>query len=100
MIQTGLDELERRWRHIFATLSAGGEIAPALRLRAEGFMEALVLLGLATPEDLQARMAFCYSSEFGESLEQDWGEAWSELFPFPQIPGFGQRAPVFPSTRD
>jgi hypothetical protein len=98
--QAGLSELDRRWHYIFSTLFSGGEIAPAPRLRAEGMMETLVILGVASPDELQARMAACYKAEFGESLEQTWGEAWQRLFPFPQIPGFGQRAPVFPSTHD
>ena len=98
--QLGKLELQRRWRHIFGTLAAGGEVAPSLRLRAEGMMETLVLLGLATAQELQQSMGECYQTEFSESLEQAWGDRWNELFPFPQIPGFGQRAPVHPSTPD
>jgi hypothetical protein len=92
--------LEERWRRIFATLQEGGEVPPAVRLRTEGMMEAAVLLGLATPEELQRSMAACYDEAFPEPLERAWGESWKELFPFPQIPGFGVRAPVYPSTRD
>jgi hypothetical protein len=98
--QAGTLELERRWQQLFGTLASGGEVAPSLRLRAEGMMEALVLLGHATPRELQQSMAACYQAAFNESLEQAWGERWSDLFPFPQIPGFGQRAPVYPSTSD
>jgi hypothetical protein len=98
--QVGLRELERRWRHIFATLHAGGEVSPGMRLRTEGMMEMLVLLGLSSSQELQLAMAACYGEEFGTSLEQAWGLQWRELFPFPQIPGFGQRAPVYPSTHD
>ena len=61
-------------------------------------MEALVLLGVASSEELQSAMAKCYLQEYGVSLLQQWGEDWNEMFPFPQIPGFGQRAPVYPST--
>ena len=74
-------ELERRWHGIFSTLQGGGEVPPARRLRCEGLMDAL-----------ERRYEECY----GEPLRNDW----RELFPFPQIPGFGQRAPVYPSTRD
>ena len=91
-------ELERRWRHIFNTLHGGGEIPPSLRLRTEGMMEACCLLGVATEQTLSAAMAECYLSAFGESLAQRWGEDWTSLFPFPQLPAFGQRAPVYPST--
>jgi hypothetical protein len=98
--QVGHRELERRWRHIFATLNAGGEVAPAVRLRAEGMMETLVLLDLSSAQELQGAMAECYREEFGVTLETAWGRQWQELFPFPQIPGYGQRAPVYPSTPD
>lgn len=89
-------ELERRWVGIFSTLEDGGEVPPSRRLRAEGLMEAVVLLGVASPEDLQNALERCYEHCCGEPLRSDW----RELFPFPQIPGFGQRAPVYPSTRD
>jgi hypothetical protein len=89
-------ELEGRWRHIFSTLHGGGEIPPGQRLRAEGFMEAVVLLELSTEAAVQDALEHCYRDIFGEPLRRDW----RELFPFPQIPGFGQRAPVYPSTPD
>jgi hypothetical protein len=59
-------------------------------------MEALVLLGLASESAVQDALEQCYRETFGEALRRDW----RELFPFPQIPGFGQRAPVVPSTPD
>ena len=98
--QVARQELEQRWRRIFATLHTGGEVPPTLRLRAEGMMETLVLLNLASEQELQQRMAACHRAELGESLEQGWGERWQDMFPFPQIPGFGLRAPVYPSTRE
>jgi len=91
-----LEELNRRWTIIFSTLAGGGEVAPSLRLRTEGMMESLVLLDLATDVELQQAMEACYRDCYGESLPADW----RELFPFPQVPGFGQRAPVYPSTSD
>ena len=91
-----LAELERRWRAIFTALEAGGEVPPSQRLRTEGMMEALVLLDLVSTEELQSRLADCYLACYGEALPEDW----IELFPFPQVPGFGRRAPVYPSTSD
>ena len=91
-----LEELENRWRLIFSRLVEGGEVPPTLRLRAEGLMEALVLLELATEEELQFAMAACYADYYSAPLPVDW----RELFPFPQIPGHGLRAPVYPSTRE
>jgi hypothetical protein len=91
-----LEELDNRWRLIFSRLSDGGEVPPSLRLRAEGLMEALVLLELATVDELQSAMATCYADYYSDPLPVDW----RELFPFPQIPGHGRRAPVYPSTRE
>lgn len=91
-----LADLDRRWRRIFEALRAGGEVSPSLRLRTEGVMEAVVALGLASEAELQEALESCYRECSGEALPRDW----RELFPFPQIPGFGQRAPVYPSTCD
>lgn len=95
-----LAELEARWKAIYGRLAAGEDVPPSLRLRAEGLMEAAVLEGQATPEQLQLDMARQYRDVLGGDLEQDWGEDWTEFFPFPQVPGFGKRAPVWPTTRD
>ena len=91
-----LAQLESRWREMFSALEGGGEVPPGRRLRTEGYMEALVELGLADQSSLQDAMASCYRECYGEPLQEDW----RELFPFPQVPGFGRRAPVFPSTSD
>lgn len=89
-------ELERRWRGLFASLQGGGEAPPGRRLRTEGLMEAMVLLDVASESAVQDALENCYIEAFGEPLPGDW----RELFPFPQIPGFGRRAPVFPSAKD
>ncbi len=94
--ELALAEIEKRWRVVFATLESGGEVSPAMRLRTEGFMEALVCMGFATEAALQDALQRCYAETFGEGLQDDW----RELFPFPQVPGFGRRAPVYPSTSD
>lgn len=99
-MSTLLGELETRWKAIYGRLAAGEDVPPSLRLRAEGLMEAAVLEGLATAEELQRDMARHYRDVLGSALEQDWGEGWAGFFPFPQIPGFGKRAPVWPTTRD
>ncbi len=94
--EDALAELERRWRSIFGALAAGGEVPPATRLRAEGYMQALVDLEIASEQGLNAALETCYRDCFGESLPA----GWRELQPFPEVPGFGRRAPVYPSTRD
>ncbi len=97
MLQT---ELEQRWQTMFAALADGDDVPPAQRLRAEGMMEAAVLLGIATPAALVASMDSCYRAAFGRAIDEDFGADWQAFFPFPQIPAMMQRAPVYPSTRD
>jgi hypothetical protein len=93
-------ELIERWSRMFAALAGGGDAPPALRLRAEGMMEALVLLNMATASELTATMDKHYQCAFGQSIAEDFGEDWQEFYPFPQIPAMGSRAPVYPSTHD
>lgn len=93
-------ELARRWVHMLQRVAAGDDIPPSLRLRAEGLMEALVLGGEASAEELQSAMCGCHLQELGHSLDSVLGGHWREHYPFPQIPFFQQRAPVYPSTRE
>ena len=93
-------EIERRWREIFARLAGGEDVAPGMRLRTEGMMAAAVIVGPASRDALQARMEAVYSEVFERALSDDFGADWREFFPFPQIPAFMQRAPVYPSTSD
>jgi hypothetical protein len=98
--QALLDEVERRWRTLFAELAAGADAPPAARLRLEGLLEAALLVGAASEAELTARMDVAYRQAFGESLAQRFGEDWRSFFPFPQVPAMMKRAPVVPSTRD
>ena len=93
-------ELEQRWQSMFAALAGGDDVPPSQRLRAEGMMEAAVLLGVATPFALVASMDRCYRAAFGQGIDEEFGPDWQAFFPFPQIPAMMQRAPVYPSTRD
>ena len=88
--------LEDQWRSVFLQLRDGLDVPPGQRLRAEGAMAALADLGLVSAEEQVRRLADCYQAVLGESLPEDW----LEMFPFPQLPGFMARAPVYPSTRD
>jgi hypothetical protein len=94
--ELALNELQRRWTQLFSSLHRGDDVPPSLRLRAEGMMELSVVLAIASESELRDAMEQCYRDCFGEAPDGDW----RELFPFPQIPGFGRRAPVYPSTRD
>lgn len=93
-------ELGERWRDMFTALAAGDDVPPARRLRTEGMMEAAVLLGLATVDELVEAMNACYQDANGRALAVDFGDDWQDFYPFPQIPAMGQRAPVYPSTSD
>jgi len=95
-----LQELTRRWAAMFAALAAGDDVPPSGRLRAEGLMEAALLLGAASSQELDRAMDDCYRQAFGRTLADDFGMDWREFYPFPQIPAMGRRAPVYPSTHD
>ena len=93
-------EIEQRWACMFSALAAGEDVAPALRLRAEGMMEAAVLLEIVEAKSLTRMMAEAYEGAFECTLEEDLGTHWQGFFPFPQIPAMARRAPVYPSTKD
>ena len=99
-MSTLLSELDARWQQIFSALAGGNDVAPGLRLRTEGLMEAAVLVGAASQEQLTEQMASSYEAAFGRSLAQDFEDDWQNFFPFPQIPAMAHRAPVYPSTND
>ena len=99
-MSTLLSELDTRWQQMFSALAAGNDVAPGLRLRTEGLMEAAVLTGAASQEQLAGQMAKSYEVAFGRGLEQDFDNDWQDFFPFPQIPAMAKRAPVYPSTKD
>ena len=95
-----LVEVERRWKQLFQRLHDGDDAPPALRLRAEGLMEALVLLDPGSEARVQAAMDVAYQQVYGRTLAADFGEHWADCYPFPQIPAMQRRAPVHPSTAD
>jgi hypothetical protein len=94
------EELERRWQQMLERAVAGDDLPPALRLRAEGLMEALVLTGAEEPATLSAAMADAWQEALGEPLAATLGEDWESVHPFPAIPFYQARAPVVPSTND
>lgn len=94
------EELERRWQQMLERAAAGDDLPPALRLRAEGLMEALVLAGTVEPGALSAAMAEAWQQAMGEPLAAALGDDWESVHPFPAIPFYQARAPVVPSTGD
>lgn len=98
---TRLDaEVLHRWQGMLSAVEAGDDIPPGLRWRTEGMMEALVLLGARSREELQQAMADAYQQSFGRSLESDIGADWQDEHPFPEIPFFMGRAPVHRGAHD
>lgn len=95
-----LNELASRWRSMFERLASGEDFPPGQRLRLEGMMESAVLCGLSTEAELVAAMDAAYRDAFASSLADDLGADWQTFHPFPEIPAFQRRAPVYPSTRD
>ncbi len=95
-----LETLAQRWREIFSSLRAGRGESPSFQMHTEGMMLAAQMLEFASAETLQTLMADVYEEVYGEPLSLRWGEAWPEMFLFPQIPAFTERAPVYPSTSD
>ncbi|MFN2328287.1 MAG: hypothetical protein ABR612_05175 [Chromatocurvus sp.] len=94
------NEVLRRWQDMLSALAAGDDIPPGLRWRTEGMMEALVLLGVHSGDELQQAMADAYQQSLGRSLETDIGADWQAGHPFPEIPFFMRRAPVHRGGHD
>ena len=99
-MQVIVDELQQRWQQMFAALARGDDLPPGPRLRAEGMMEAALLVSDLTEADLTRAMDVCFEEAFGQSLDAALGEDWRGFYPFPQIPAVAARAPVYPSTKD
>ncbi len=95
-----LAELKTRFERMFAALAGGADVAPSLRLRAEGLMEGAVLAGLADEASIDTLLSDCYHAAFDRGLDEDFGPDWRSFHPFPQVPAVGRRAPVYPSTKD
>lgn len=93
-------EVAQRWQDMLAAVAAGDDIPPGLRWRTEGMMEALVLLGVRSGDELQQAMADAYRQSLGRSLESDLGADWQCGHPFPEIPFFMRRAPVHRGGHD
>ncbi|MFK7976917.1 MAG: hypothetical protein AB8C02_12320 [Halioglobus sp.] len=98
--KTLLEEIEQRWAEQFTALARGEDVSPGARLRTEGLMEAAVMVLEVSQEQLITDMDTAYNAAFGNSIAQDYGDNWRELFPFPQIPAMMRRAPVVPTTKD
>ena len=94
------DELRGRWKHIFEAVVRGDDISLATRLRAEGLMEAAAILKIWEKDDQLRELKLTYCRVFGRGFEESFGFEWELLHPFPEIPVYVERAPVYPSTKD
>lgn len=91
-------ELQSRWEDMYCALERGEDVAPARGLRAEGMMEAAVLAGIATPAELDRLLEDCCRRCTGRTLAESLGDDWRRFHPFPELPLWMRRAPVYPST--
>jgi hypothetical protein len=95
-----VEGIRSRLEEMFAALAGGADVAPSMRLRTEGLMEAAVLAGVADENQIDTLLADCYHAAFDRRVEEDFGAHWRAFYPFPQVPAVGRRAPVYPSTSD
>lgn len=99
-MQPLIDAIDARLDTLYSRLAKGHDAPPALRLRLEGLLEAALLVGAASEEELQRRLAQAHARHFTQSLEDRFSVDWRATHPFPQIPAYMERAPVSPTTRD
>lgn len=96
--------LRERLQVIYTRLAAGEDVPPALRLKAEGYAEAGLELGLASAEEIALLIDGAHAERFGQAV--------ADVFPFSardcvdsarrsvMIPARMRRAPVYPTTQD
>jgi hypothetical protein len=92
-------EIESRLRDGLLRLAEGDDLPPAWQFRLEGLCEAAVLLGLATPAELDARFVGVQREVRAAEPTAALDGRWREDHPFPELPLYARRAPVSPSTR-
>lgn len=85
-------ELQRRLEDFYQALAQYGEVAPGVRFRLEGMLEAALLLQCVSDEELRRLVGDAYRQHMGEPPPALPGN------PEPyHLPVRWQRAPVFPS---
>jgi hypothetical protein len=94
------EEIEARMHALFDQLARGMDAPPAQIYRLEGMLEAAVLCGAGSVESWQDRIEACHDALAEQPLGERAGENWRELLPFPQLPAWMKRAPVYPTTGD
>ncbi len=93
-------EIRKRLLGMFSALARGEDVPPGTALRTEGLMEAALLTGHATIDELDALLLDCFNEANPADSELTLEPDWREFYPFPQIPLRMKRAPVYPSTSD
>jgi hypothetical protein len=87
-----LTEAQQRLDDFYRKLAQWGEVAPGLRFRLEGFLEAGLTLGLVEGQQLQVMIETSYRTFLGRAPEPVPGSD-----PIVQLPVRWQRAPVYRS---
>lgn len=97
---TLLEIIESRYVELLERIKRGEDVPPGRALRLEGMLETAVLLELCDQAALEQRLEALHREVLGCPAAQVLGEDWREALPFPALPLFMDRAPVYPSTSD
>lgn len=90
--QQAIDSCERQLLALFTALFEGRDIAPATQYRLEGYLEALVAMGLLSEDEAASLIDRAWREVFNTAPVRGGSSPLS-------IPVVMQRAPVFPSTK-
>lgn len=94
-----LAEIDRRLQQFFREQRDGSNSSPAARFELEGMLQAAVLIGSATERQLWQRLSNSFEAINGSALAPQFQNSWADG-EFPALPVQGQRAPVYPTTKD
>lgn len=95
-----LEIIEDRYVELLERVKRGEDVPPGRALRLEGMLETAVLLELCDQTAIDQRLDALHRQVLGRPAAQLLGEDWREALPFPALPLFMDRAPVYPSTSD
>lgn len=95
-----LGEISQRLDKLLARAHEGHDVPPAHKHRLEGMMEAALICGVATENELRALFILRHDAYAPASLASVLGKNWGKAYPFPNLPIYMKRAPVEPSAAD
>ena len=96
-------ELETRLQAIYGALADGNDVAPAQRYRAQGFAQALVIVGVLSEVEFKTLLDIACQRAFNGAVPQALQSAINTTAANDGsccIPIVMPRAPVYPSTKN